>query len=126
MGKDQHVPSDKPMSASRLTRRACLVTGGAVGTGAVLGLSSNAIKAAMPWRPVRSDESIVINGISYEAQCGADTQAIQRSKNGVIRFAMVPENFWKKDSRWDSERAELAGWRNLVSHDRPIWSSWQQ
>lgn len=107
-----------------LTRRVCLVAGASAGAGAVLGLATKSVQASRAWRPLRSGEYITINGLRYEAECGDDPRAIQVSKAGVVRFEMIPRNFWKKDSRGDSERTELDGWpRQLESH-KQIWSSW--
>ena len=77
-----------------------------------------------PWRTVRSGDYVIINGNKYEAECGPKREAIQMTKDGVVRFTMIPENYWQKDSRGDSERTELDGWPTRLAYNREIWSSW--
>lgn len=106
-----------------VTRRALLVAAGSAGVGSTIA----AIAASPPsnqWRAVKSGSSLSHKGINFEAECGTLADAIHVSNSGVVRFQMIPENYWAKDSRSDSERTELDGWRVLLDTDKPMWASW--
>lgn len=107
-----------------LTRRSCLVSGSAAAGAAMAGLGCTPTAADRIWTPIRSGDSVPLNGIRYEAECGSNREAMQISKGQVVRFSMIPGNHWENDDRSDSERTELDGWRTQLSGDRVIWSSW--
>ena len=110
-----------------ISRRDYLVGMGASALGGGLvacGEQSSARSNSGPWRIIRSGDYVTINGRKYEAECGPKTEAMQMTKDGVVRFSMLAENYWKKDSKWDSERTELDGWPTRFKYDRPIWSAW--
>ena len=75
------------------------------------------------WKPIVNGEQITINDIVYDAECGTNPIAIQRSASGVLRFTIVPGNMWKKDGN-EVERTEIDGWRKILPYKDPIWSSW--
>jgi hypothetical protein len=75
------------------------------------------------WRPIRLGEYVTSNGVTYEAQCGAEPSAIQLSPAGIFRFSMRPGNGWPSDSS-GAERVELAGWKSSLTGGRPIWAAW--
>lgn len=115
----------KVIGTPLLTRRTCLGLGAvAAGAGLALALTHRTAQAKGAWTPIRSGERIEINGVTYEAECGSKTEALQRSKSGIIRASIIPGNFWANDSRDDSERTELDGWKSALDSRRPIWSSW--
>lgn len=107
-----------------LSRRNMLLAGGAAAIAGTAGITRAVTTSDAPWRPLRSGQRVTINGLRYEAECGKNENAIQISKNGVVRFSMIPRNFWKNDDPGDSERAELDGWSAWLDYDKPIWSSW--
>lgn len=86
-------------------------------------LAATRVEAGPGWRPIRLGDYVTANNVTYEAQCGQDPSAIQQSAQGVFRFSMAPGNGWPKDNS-GAERVELAGWKNSLTGQRPIWASW--
>jgi hypothetical protein len=76
------------------------------------------------WTALPNGQTARVNGTDYEAECGRDRAALQRSRGGVFRFSMIPGNLWPNDDPNDSERTELDGWRGRVTGPGPLWMSW--
>jgi hypothetical protein len=109
-----------------LNRRHAISIGAASAATTLLGPLGPRAEAqpASRWTPIPNGKTVDLNGISYEAECGSNAVAVQRSQKGVFRFSMLPGNAWPKDDPADAERAELDGWRGHIRGDGPLWASW--
>jgi hypothetical protein len=74
------------------------------------------------WVAIPSNATVTINGNIFEAECGANSQAIQQNGQ-VVRFEMIQGNTWAEDA-WDSERTELDGYKQMLIPGTPYWAAW--
>ena len=74
------------------------------------------------WVAISSNATVTINGNIFEAECGANSQAIQQNGQ-VVHFAMIPGNKWAEDA-WDSERTELDGYKQTMAPGTTYWAAW--
>ncbi len=104
-----------------MSRRGLLAGGTA---GLFAGGASRGAGAAPGWAPLRVGDTVEINGLSYEAQCGRNALAIEVSPSKIVRCTMIAGNGWSKDDPNGNERAELDGWKRRLLPREPIWASW--
>jgi hypothetical protein len=74
------------------------------------------------WVAIPSNAPVTINGNIFEAECGANSQAIQQNGQ-VLHFEMIPGNKWAEDAS-DSERTELDGYKQTMTPGTPYWAAW--
>jgi Polysaccharide lyase len=105
-----------------ISRRNVLLTGAAAGaTGWPFARTA---LAADQWIPLRVGETIDINGVRYEAECGRNGVAIEYSKSQIVRCTMIAGNAWSEDDPKNAERAELDGYKRRIPAGQVIWASW--
>jgi len=107
-----------------MKRRTLLIGGGAVAAGLGIRSALPQTSAGKSWRAFSNGDKVTVNGVVYEAECGENRVALQRSQNGVFRFSMIPGNLWENDDPDDSERTELDGWKGHIPTSQTIWASW--
>jgi hypothetical protein len=107
-----------------ISRRDLVLGGASVSMALGAGGDWGARAQSQAWAALPNGQKATVNGIVYEAECGQNRIALQRSRSGVFRFSMIPGNLWPQDDPDDSERTELDGWRGHIASHAPLWSAW--
>jgi hypothetical protein len=77
------------------------------------------------WQRISVDEYITVNGNIFQAECGPNSESIQRSDNpDVVRFQMVGGNRWYNDIASGDERTELDGYKQSFQVGVPYWTAY--
>ena len=73
------------------------------------------------WAAIPSNTPVTINGNIFDAEYGANRQAIQQNDQ-VVHFEMISGNKWAEDAA-DLQRTEPDGCKQTMTPGTPYWAA---